>query len=327
MAQPTSAVDNGTARLPEAQTGSMTESSPHLQIDPGLAVCWETEETVRVGFERPHARIEAASAPAQRALRALVAGLPEHEAVHWRREAADWERDHAAGTAHAERTKTPEHTAHPERAAVLAAADPVLVRCDSPRRAGPRPAAATPGPIRAAMGDDGRPLRGVRAALEADGLCRFNRDGAPPELAIQVIRFLEPLERTRRWLGMGVPHLVIRFTDETARVGPVVSAEGAPCHACEALALVDADPALPGLAAQLIGTVPSSETPEVAAAVGTIAAHLVRAWQRGAAWVRDTQLLLPVSRGVPTAPPVARRISVHPECGCALVSGECPPQQ
>lgn len=283
----------------------MKQRSPLVQIDPDRALCWEEGATLRVGFDEAIARVRPASRQAQRLVRALVSGVRQSD-LDDMIEAVD------RGRRTAQRLRL-----RREFDEVLEGLEPVLVRHER----APEPT-SLPAPIRtairAALADDGREVRGIRESLRADWLCSFESGPAPPELAIQVLRFLEPLERTRRWLGEGIPQLLIRFTDTTVLVGPLVSAHGAPCHGCEVLALTEADPALPSIAAQLYGRVPSTESPQLSWLAGAVAASYVRAWQEGALWVHDSQLALPAAGGCIAGLPTLRRIAPHPECGCSL---------
>lgn len=166
--------------------------------------------------------------------------------------------------------------------------------------------------------DGGTPVAGLREALEADWLCRQSRRSVRPELAIQVIRHLEPFGRSFRWITMGLPHLIIRFTDDAVHIGPLVSATGSPCHWCEALTLVEAQPDLPHINAAKYGTSPLSECTPVALLVSSIAAHLVRRWKAGSVDVHTTQIVLPVTQGLAAAAPHLVTIKTHPECGCSI---------
>lgn len=299
----------------------MSLPEPTTQIDPDLPIVWEDPTTLRVGFDRARARLRAQSPAAQRVVAKLIAGASSEELA-----------EGPTGVT----------------AAVLAALKPALVQRTPPPRLSDgspprrpaerplRPAPLRPAPqqpltehpplraVLARISDDGREVPWLRSALEANHACSFVR-GRSPELAIEVLRFLEPLGRTRRWLGAGIPHLLVRFTDDAARIGPLVAPEGAPCHGCETLAITDRDPALPAIAAQLYGGVPSSETPEVGVLVGAIAAHFVQSWRRNAAWVHDHQLSLRVARGTVDAVPQLTRIATHPECGCSISSRPRPP--
>lgn len=272
----------------------MQRSANFVQIDPDRALCWESENRLRVGFDRVLAQVAAPPGAAQRLLGALIAGVDDDELV-----------EPALSIKHGK-----------SGAELLDQLRPALVmRTRSPSAQQAKPASSS---IRASMSDDGREVPGLRTALEANWLCHFERGPAPPELAIQVLRFLEPLERTRRWLSDRVPHLLIRFTDDVVRIGPLVSGSGSPCHCCEVLALLDVDPGLPALAAQLYGSIPGTESPIVSSLAGAIAANYVQAWKSGDPRVHNTQVSLPASRGLVSGMPTLVKIDTHPECGCSL---------
>lgn len=286
----------------------MQEQPAHVLLDPGRALCWEDTDTLRIGFDRSDTRVVRPSAAAQRVITRLVTGIPEDE----------FEQLVAPGAPDLGGVREILNTLRPAlvRRPPDSTAARLLTNHDSPTR--------HPSSIRAVMSDDGRENRWIHSILEANWLCNFVRSSAPPELAIQVIRFLEPLERTSRWLSAGIPHLLIRFTDEAARIGPLVSASGSPCHSCEALHLVDADPALPTLATQMHGRHAGSETPQTSLLVGAIATHFVHAWKHGATWIHDVQVCVPIHRGIASGIPSRVRLRTHPECGCALSAESLP---
>lgn len=284
----------------------MQYTSALVQLDPGRTLCWESEDILRVGFDRQGTRVDSSNPAVQRLIERLVSGIPAHEV---------------------DELLCNDRNTHPDSHAVrdaLKALRPALVH-RTPSRAGYAPVEnraplkeRTPSAIRATICDDGSEIPEIRSALEANWLCSFTRSSAPPELAVQVLRFLEPLGRTSRWLSDGIPHLLIRYTDEAVRVGPLISRDGSPCHSCEVLSLVEHDASLPALAVQLYGRRPSSESAHTALTVGAAAAHYVQMWRSGARWVHDTQLCFPVVRGTVSGLPVKLIITTHPECGCAF---------
>lgn len=313
----------------------MTHTVPITQLTPDRPLVWETPTTLRVGFDRVVARVEAASPQTQRVIAMLVHGATAEElARHDPGEAqrvldalrpALVARERLVGPV-ADQLPAEADGGPPTRlsAAPHAPVSPAL-RHASMELAYSARSVATRQRLRTAIYDDGRALPGLRQALEANRLCSCERSGDEPELAIEVLRYLEPLGRSSRWLRAGVPHLLIRFTDDAARVGPLVSASGAPCHGCEALHLTDQDPALPAISAQLYGWVPGSEAPETMPFVGAAAAHYIACWRRGARWVHKRQLILPVEHGALAALPSFTTLTTHPECGCAIRSAPRPP--
>lgn len=368
--------------------------TPYLsltQINPDLPVVWQDPTTLRVGFDRAVASLEAAAPATQTVVARLIRGASETELALSGPAAVEHavgelgpvlvRRSVPAGTVTARETLGTQDVPaavlqaaprNPASAALHRAADALGwqagrgTRTASPGGGAPTevlppadvpPADVPPADVPAADGvspatglppgdgcpptddvslrpapstrvfDDGVDVPGLREALARSSACVLRRDKKPPDLAIQVLRFLEPLGRTARWLSAGVPQLVVRFSDAAARVGPLVSADGSPCHGCEVLHLTDADPALPAIAAQLTDVRPGSETGEVSQIVAAAALQFVHAWRRGEAWVHTRQLELPVARGTICAFPRLRRIRTHPDCGCAISGPPRPPPQ
>lgn len=330
----------------------MSSSPKALQIDPGYPVVWEDTTTIRVGFERTIARVAAPSPTAQSLVAQLIRGATTaelaacatrlKEAMLTALEPALLRPDDAPAMPCRVRSAMPstQSGAPPLklRRAPLGPASPSLGQAarDAFQSRLPRSNTASrvtdgieipQSSVRTRISDDGRALPWLRAALEADSMCSFERAATPPDLAVEVIRYLEPLGRTSRWLGAGVPQLLIRFTDASVKVGPLIAADGAPCHGCETLHLTDADPALPAIAAQLYGDVPSTETAEVGHLLGAAAAYFVQAWRRKEAWVHDHQVSIPIAHGRVDAVPRVTQIPTHPGCSCALTDEPRPPQR
>lgn len=116
---------------------------------------------------------------------------------------------------------------------------------------------------------------------------------------------LEP-ERHLRWLRMGVAHIALVFSDDGARVSPVVT--GRPCLLCDDFERVERDPAWPILAAQLQGY--SVEFADTAS--------------RWMATARAIRRILAFVDGAEVPDSLARepaRTSGYPDCACALVAG------
>lgn len=309
------------------------------QIAPDHPVVWENETTIRVGFDRAIARVAASSPASQVVIAKLIRGATRAELAESGSRVVDRvlaelspALRYNAVTQGGARHRLAEAVGHQypgaaeiAPAAMLRGAPRLPVSPALQGAADARARTAGASRLTARLSDDGREVPGLRAALEGPGACDLRRSTARPDLVIEVHRFLEPLGRTARWLRAGVPHLMLRFTDDAARIGPIVAPDGAPCHGCEGLHLTDADPALPAIASQLYGTVPSSETPEVAQLSGAVAVHFLSAWRRRERWVHDRQLELPVAGGALSAFPKLTRIRTHAECGCAISARPRPP--
>lgn len=308
--------------------------STHLQINPDLPVLWEDPTTIRVGFEHAVARVEAASPAAQTLIAYLIRGVARDELARQNPRVAGRILE-ALSPVLIEQREFEEHPvplpklrkAPHNPAASLHPSD--ARAADGPQRAHAHRLSRSRrgGGVLARIYDDGRELPAFQSALEIHGQLSFARGSTQPSLAIEVLRFLEPLGRTSRWLSSGTAHLIVRLTDAAARIGPLVSPHGAPCHGCETLQLTDEDPALPALASQLYGTLPNSETASVGLIAGGIAGHFVHAWQNGESWVHDHQAVLPVTQGLASAMPVLARVRTHPECGCSVIGAAQPQRQ
>lgn len=275
-----------------------------LRLRPDLPVCWENPDTLRVGFERAHARIVSPSAGQQRVLSALRTGFTAADLPQVARRAGA--------------------TLQEARALLAAVERACLQRAESanPLTAAPRPA---PPPLlflddagKSVPGFAGALAHGVGSAVEwsawAPGAHRSA--GTAPALVVFVERFLEPLERAQRWLIEGVPHLLVRLTDTRASVGPIVAPPGAPCHACVTLAVLEADPGASVLAAQLVESTPASETAAVGVLAAALATQFVEAWLTGEPRVHRTRVSYEVEAGHPRGTLTEHELSAHPECGC-----------
>lgn len=295
-----------------ARSGSASRAFWKLDAVP---LCWESPDVLRLGFDRVTARLGPLSAAAKRVIELLCAGISDAHDPH----AAVAEAIRMAG-------------ARDDGARSLAPVLPRYLR----RHVPPAPAldrVGTPA-LRTFIADNGRNVVGLARSLDACGAFAFTRITSRPDLVLRVIRYLEPLEWTHRWLLSSTPHLLMRYTDTAIRIGPLVACEGRPCHTCEALALVDDDPLLPRLAAQLIDTTPASETQALTRIAIAHAVPFIQAWRHGEEWVHRRQLVLEVNgvgtgggdEGEPGQAAAQVRVSgmqwvtitAHPECGCAV---------
>lgn len=267
----------------------------HLQLRPDLPLCWESPDSLRIGFEHAAARVPHPSAAQQRLLGRLRDGFPAEALAAQTR---------AVGA-------TPR-----EAREVLALVEPALIQNRDHRELN------RTAPVSVLLSDGGRPVPGFREALLSSGVCAIDDDPVTPELVVYVERFLEPLERARAWLSADVPQLLVRFTDTRVVVGPLVLPPGAPCHTCATLAALARDPALPVLAAQLVGVRPASETRVLGAAVATAAACILAEWRAGSSAGARDQLEIPVREGRPAGAASVTTIAAHPECACGTLLGD-----
>lgn len=279
-----------------------------LRIDPDLPVCWEDPQTLRIGFDQPVARVANPSSSTQRLLTALVSGVPSSRLPEVLSRAgatsAEW---HALAETLSE---------------ALELGNTLQLRGDRPQQ-GPWPPSSERTSI--SVIGPGSAEHSPSTALLIDTLRRTGVDAQPftphraePHLVLIVERYLEPFSGARRDAA-GLPQLSIRFTDRSVSVGPLVPGEGRPCLECVTMHDIDAEPALAMLSAQLLGTVPASETPASVEAAAALALTLVRHWRAGSQMPMRTRLRLPVRHGLPEPVPISESASGHPDCGCAAL--------
>ncbi|MFA5605559.1 MAG: hypothetical protein WDA07_00025 [Leucobacter sp.] len=266
------------------------------RINPDLPLCWETPSIVRIGFERAVARVHSPTAGMQRLIGSLLSGVDSNRLPDEARRLG----------------ATPA-----ELQAVLESLRPVLVeQHDSTSVA--ESCGESQRPLPTTIADDGRTAPGLRRVLSTIEVFDIDPIRTPEEceFVIVVERFLEPLERVQRWRAAGIPHVLLRYTDRSVQVGPVVEPDGAPCHSCVSLSLVAEDPALPVLSIQLSDRIPQSETAAVGEFAAVYAGLLVRDWRSGRRAARSTRWRIPVLHGRPSAAPFLESVPAHPECGC-----------
>ncbi len=277
------------------------------RIDPALPVCWEGPDALRVGFEPPYASIPHPSPGVQRLVGAFRAGLPlAPDGRRLRRygvTAADWRR-------------------------VVERLAPILVECGRPEdppgahrpdRSGSRRAGA----LLIALPGTGIAHERIGEALSRAGHRvresqpgGSSRIGPEPDLLIAVERFVGVPDPGLVLLSERLPRLTVRFTDRGFWLGPLTEPAGSPCARCATEHGVDADPALPLVAAQLLDRTPAAETPPAAAAAAELAVAAIRRWQRGDGSLASTRLRVGVTSGLPELASVPHPLAPHPECPC-----------
>lgn len=284
----------------------MTDSI--ARIDPALPLCWEDPQTLRFGFDHAEVRIPQPSAATQRLLGALRQGLPV---------AALTQVSQQLGATAAERRELLELVA------------PVLLP-ESPALGAEAGRPADRPPLRIAVSGAGEAAEHLHAVIARAGWAptkwggpTLADDGGLPadvDLCIVVERFMAPPSTFLALSGTSLPHLSVRFTDRSVRIGPLVLPGRTPCVNCVALAEVDADPGLPLLATQLSGQAPAAESPMSAALAAALVLSFVHRWQTGSPWPHHAQLRLAVAEGLPALVPAELRVRHHPACVCATAT-------
>jgi len=279
-----------------------------LHLDPSFPMCWEDPRTLRFGFDRAEARITDPPPAMQRVLARLRTGVRTPHLPQFLRSIG----------ADEETWKNVTHT--------LAG---VLRHRASTQR---RTAAIKPA-LRIGVIGAPEASAGVEIALRQAGHAarRFDPHLSGWDLVIVIERFLELPVIPGAREATGIPQLLIRFSDQSVRVGPIVEALGAPCLTCIALHDVDDEPALPALAAQLLGSRPASETEAIVRASSALALSLIEHWNFGReepSGPHRKRWRLTVREGLADIAPVPETVTAHPDCGCALSSESTgPPPQ
>jgi hypothetical protein len=167
--------------------------------------------------------------------------------------------------------------------------------------------------------DEGRPrsLAAADAVRRASPLTDLRPvpEGSPVDLVVLARPWAasDPLVAGHQRAGQ--PHLVATVRGETGVVGPLVVPGRTACLRCGELHRRDADPAWPGLAAQLTaGSPPPSGATVVCLLTAAVAAVQVLAYVDGNAAPAVVEAILELSP--PDPAPRLRRWAPHPACTC-----------
>jgi hypothetical protein len=203
-----------------------------LRIDPAAALVWRSPSTLQIGVDPPLAVLGDLPPTAERIVTALVAGT---DAVSLAALAVDRALEPA------------------ELHRILAAVEPAL----APEAPPPAARVLVEGPPDLVAG------LGV-----AEGLLARDPDAPPPALppalVLLVAHHVLAPGRATRWLALDVPHLPVVFGERAAVLGPLVVPGATPCLRCAEEHRIDADPAWPVLAGQLLGLRPAAAAAAVA---------------------------------------------------------------
>lgn len=148
--------------------------------------------------------------------------------------------------------------------------------------------------------------------------CRAESVGRRPSDAVErrltvVTDAVDAHSACRSLSAADKPHLVVSARELIGRVGPLVEPGRSPCHFCLTLARRDRDPAWADIWRQQRPTAsPDVDALLVGMTAHAAAAHVVE-WLTGG---RPCSVAGFVEIAYPHAAAVARRIALHPECGC-----------
>ena len=151
------------------------------------------------------------------------------------------------------------------------------------------------------------------AGLETRRSHPMDDDTGVTDIALVLGHYVLDPDVRQHWLRRDVPHLPVIFGDTSVTIGPFIEPGDGPCLYCLELHRMDADPAWPALASQLLGKRSAAETPFFASEAATIAARMVltRATRLATRWA--TSVTVDAATGELTRRPWSR----HQECGCA----------
>lgn len=321
-------------------------STGYFHLEPSLPLIWEDFETLRVGFERPEARVLHPTAGMQRAIAAFRRGCSVTQL-------SDTLRRYGV-------------TAH-EWNTLLGLLAPVLTRSETTAEGAVRLAAlpvdslAHPHdasarskatgqhettvkrethdePLRVCVIGEGRIAEAIRnlvtlstcqliALPDLPPIAQMYETaplpGAPAEshpqastICVAIEHFLPAFDYSKSLLMEQFPVLLVQATDRSVTVGPLQEPGASPCIHCAGLHLVDSDPALPVLAAQLLGTVAASDTPAAGEAVAALVLSELRRWAAGQGALISRQARLTVQHGLPGLTPTVTALEPHPDCAC-----------
>ncbi len=272
-----------------------------LRIDPSLPLCWESTETLRVGFDHAEVRLHDPAPRHQRFISLLQRGLLVGEL--------------------AAATRKTGITAR-ERTALLDELAPVLERVPLEQA---HAYAQGQSPVWPAPGDDtgsvevigeGEFAHLLRSALQMSGFEVAEGPCDSPAFAILLERFVGAATRAHHLVIYEVPHIPVRLSDRSMLIGPLVLPPGRPCLACVELHDSERDPLRTALAAQLLSVRPGAETTACAEVAAAVCSTLLRQRGLGVPELRGTRLKYAVRAGVPSVLPRVERIAPRPECAC-----------
>lgn len=272
-----------------------------IRIDPSLPLCWESTDTLRVGFEQAEVRLRDPSPRQQRFISLLQRGLLTSDLPSASR-----------------KTGVPAR----ERAALLDALAPVLQRIPAKSSKTADETAEHTGrgsTIVEIIGDGGFAAM-LRAGFLRAGFEVSDASDGTPAFTVLVERFICSAAKAQHLLICEVPHLPVLLTDRSMVIGPLIMPQGAPCLACVELQEAEEDPLRSTLAAQLLGVRPAAESPACAEVAAALCASLIRQQRLGIPDLCQARLRFPVRGGVPGTVATVERIVPHRECACVTLS-------
>lgn len=301
------------------------------RIDPALPLVWESIDTLRVGFDIAHARISEPSAAAQRLVHRLQRGIVTNTLSVVAAEAGctPSERDRvqyacAKVLTYEGRDTCPDPTSQPvpaKKGARAPRGKKKAVTTDEAPKSSVKIVAVIGAQKTRARVIRSFEFRGYQAHPAATLQDLSVHTEPAPTLVVFIERFWATPHTLHQLVLLQYPHIMIRFTDQSVRVGPVVLPNKTPCGVCMQLSDSQDDPVLPIIAAQLLRTVPATETPIVTDYAAVIASHMWHAESSSrapAAADGHYAYQYPVVSGHPAQVPAVHTYRTHEQCGCHM---------
>lgn len=270
-------------------------TSEYIFLDPTFPFCWESTETLRIGFDRAEVRVHSPSPPVQRLLDKLRSGIRSRDLNTYARRIG---------------------LSKEEQDQLLHQLSPALVHSMKKTPEGPQ---AEVKHATFAVYGSGAYASTVRVRFEQAGF-KLVTDESVPDFAVLVEYFLGTTAKAQSLLIDDVCHLPIRLTDRHISIGPLVLPGGRPCLACVELHGIGDDPSQQVLAAQLANEVPSTATSHSIDLVSAAAIAIARLWQHEHKAFAAVRLRYPVHQGLPVPIPDIQHIMPHPGCGCVSLA-------
>lgn len=270
-----------------------------LRLDPRIPVVWRTPDSLQLGIARAPIRLDSVTLDDELLIDALRRGVTRAGL-------------NAIAEVRGVRAETVER--------LLVALEPALERTGGTASARSDDVGAG-----ALVLGSGALAEGVAESIAAAG---YRPDAGPLRLVVLTAAWLVTPEESGRWLRRDVPHLPVICSDGAVSVGPFVRPGQSACLHCLDLYRIDADPAWPAIAGQLLD-LPAPALPRLALAEAlALGARTALRALRGQLDA-GLELRLDLASGTVTE----RAWAPHPECRCstppgidwANADGRCPP--
>lgn len=260
-----------------------------LMIPSHLAIAWENLDTLRIGFDESRLRLHNPTPSVQRFVERLREGI--------RRDKLTLVAGHCGLQSHEidgvlEQLDAVLHMSdhHP---GLCAEASTVIGVLEEAHR--------SPSGLLAMMSDLGHPI--AHNVSHAD-------------VVLVVERFRRPAEHAHELLQSDIPHLVVRFSDQSVSIGPLVTGQHSPCLACIELTEQQNHPEMAILAAQMVMRTPATEHPK---ALSFVAATLAAMLSAGIPNHLAGRRIVFTANGAGIDPIASvEQFDAHEECNCTI---------